>query len=137
MPVESASFISQLNTALPGSLEPKNEGDNHLRLIKQVLKNTFPQFNSTISASSAQIQAAAEVIALGGSISGQLNVNGALTVQTSIEAAGDITTPARIRKGPRDVVTSGSGFQNQKIYVGVGVPSSALGIDGDIYYEIF
>jgi len=41
MPVESSEKISGLNEAWPTGADPKSEGDNHLRLIKHVLKATF------------------------------------------------------------------------------------------------
>lgn len=44
MTVESASFLSQLNLALPDPNDGKSEGDDHLRLLKSVLQGTFPNF---------------------------------------------------------------------------------------------
>lgn len=38
MAVESASLIQQLNELWPLGTDPKSEGDNHIRLIKSVLK---------------------------------------------------------------------------------------------------
>lgn len=46
MTVEAATFIPELDTALPGSSDLKSEGDNHLRLIKTVLKAQFPNFGT-------------------------------------------------------------------------------------------
>jgi len=51
MPVETATYISDLNPAYPGSNDTRKEGDDHLRLIKQTLKNTFPNVNGAVSAS--------------------------------------------------------------------------------------
>ena len=42
MSVESATKISQLNAAWPLGSDQKAEGDDHIRLIKSVLKSTFP-----------------------------------------------------------------------------------------------
>jgi|TARA_B100000029_G_C17300419_1_gene860434 hypothetical protein len=42
MSVESASWVTQLNTANPVVGDPVGEGDDHLRMIKTVLKNSFP-----------------------------------------------------------------------------------------------
>lgn len=42
MAVESATFISQLNSVAPSGTEDAKEGDNHLRLVKAVLQSTFP-----------------------------------------------------------------------------------------------
>lgn len=46
MPVESATYISQLDPSYPAGSEFKSQGDNHLRLIKFCLDNTFPNFTA-------------------------------------------------------------------------------------------
>ena len=46
MTVESASYISQLDPTYPTAGDPKSEGDNHLRLVKTVLKTQFPNFGT-------------------------------------------------------------------------------------------
>jgi len=47
MTVESASYISQLNSAQPTASDNISEGDDHLRLIKSVLKTQFPNLGTT------------------------------------------------------------------------------------------
>jgi len=42
MGLETASFISALNSSWPLGTDSGTFGDNHLRLIKSVLKSTFP-----------------------------------------------------------------------------------------------
>lgn len=42
MSIESATFISDLQPANPPSTDPRGQGDDHLRLIKQVLQNSLP-----------------------------------------------------------------------------------------------
>ena len=42
MALESATFISQLVPANPPGSDLKSQGDDHLRMIKQVLQNCFP-----------------------------------------------------------------------------------------------
>jgi hypothetical protein len=44
MPVESATYINDLDTANPLVGDLVSEGDNHLRLLKSALKTTFPSF---------------------------------------------------------------------------------------------
>lgn len=46
MTVETASYISQLDPTFPASGDQKSEGDNHLRLVKTVLKTQFPNFGT-------------------------------------------------------------------------------------------
>lgn len=42
MALESASYVSGLNSSNPDNLDGKNQGDDHLRMIKAVLLSTFP-----------------------------------------------------------------------------------------------
>jgi hypothetical protein len=49
MPVESGNLINDLNELQPNENDRAGEGSDHLRLIKKVLKNQFPNFRSTAS----------------------------------------------------------------------------------------
>ena len=62
MPVESATYISDLVPANPLSGDTVDQGDNHLRLTKQVLQNQFPNLGAA-----AVTPTAAEVNVLTGS----------------------------------------------------------------------
>lgn len=42
MGLETGTYISDLTPAWPTASETKSQGDDHLRLIKEVVKNTFP-----------------------------------------------------------------------------------------------
>ena len=42
MGIESGNYITNLNSSYPLSSDNVSEGDDHLRLIKNVLKKTFP-----------------------------------------------------------------------------------------------
>lgn len=46
MPVESASFISQLNPSYPDGSNVKSEGDDHIRLVKTTLQGSFPNIGA-------------------------------------------------------------------------------------------
>lgn len=53
MTVETnARFVSQLNESYPRDRDLIKEGDNHIRLVKSVLKNTFPGFTSAATMTS-------------------------------------------------------------------------------------
>ena len=88
MTVETASYISQLDPTYPTAGDPKSEGDNHLRLVKTVLKTQFPNFGTN-----AITATAAEVNYLVGVTSG---VQAQLNTLTSAKAAkaGDTYTGA-------------------------------------------
>ncbi len=56
MTVESASYISQLNSSNPSASDPLSEGDDHLRLVKSVLQTQFPGLATTaVTQTSAQM----------------------------------------------------------------------------------
>lgn len=87
MTVESASYISQLDTTLPTAADLISEGDDHLRLTKTVLKTQFPNFGTTaITASAAEVN---YLVGLTGAIQPQLSNQ----VAGPVHAATDKTTP--------------------------------------------
>ncbi|MCS5736708.1 hypothetical protein, partial [Herbiconiux daphne] len=45
---QSISFINQLNPSIPAPEDLINEGDDHIRLIKQVLQRTFKNFTGAL-----------------------------------------------------------------------------------------
>ena len=47
MAKETASWVTQLDTANPVVGDPVGEGDDHLRMLKTVLKNSFPSTSTT------------------------------------------------------------------------------------------
>jgi hypothetical protein len=49
MPIESATYINSLNPGNPASSDPVADSDNHIRLIKQALKNTFPNVTGPVN----------------------------------------------------------------------------------------
>lgn len=55
MPIETFNFIDSLNTANPGSTDDVLQGDDHIRGLKSVLKNNFPNITAAITATAAQI----------------------------------------------------------------------------------
>lgn len=55
MALENAQYVSQLNVANPLSTDTVSQADDHLRLIKSVLKNTFPNLNSAVTSTADQL----------------------------------------------------------------------------------
>jgi hypothetical protein len=87
MAVESsANYISDLNINWPdGAVDPKSDGDNHLRLLKRTIKATFPSLTGAVNATQGNLNALA---GLSSSVtSTQLNFLTGLTanVQTSLD----------------------------------------------------
>ena len=42
MGLETGTYIDSLNTSNPGATDSVAQGDDHIRLIKSTIKNTFP-----------------------------------------------------------------------------------------------
>lgn len=56
MGLESVTTIGGLVTANPvGATDPKSQGDDHIRMIKNVLKTTFPNLNGVTTVTPAQL----------------------------------------------------------------------------------
>lgn len=54
MGLESGTYISDFNTANPLAGDGKAQGDDHIRLIKTLVKNTFPNANGAINPTPAE-----------------------------------------------------------------------------------
>lgn len=95
MALESATYINQLVSSNPTLADPKGQGDDHLRMIKLVLKNTFPNLTGSVTLTQEQVNAVADttlffkpgmIVIWGGSLAniptGWLLCNGVGTIST-------------------------------------------------------
>lgn len=57
MGLETASFINQLQPANPSGADRLQQGDDHIRLLKQVLKSTFPNLTGAMTLTQATLNA--------------------------------------------------------------------------------
>lgn len=55
MAVESATYISGLDETSPSASDYKYEGDDHMRLLKAVLLNTFPAISGAITSTHTEL----------------------------------------------------------------------------------
>ena len=55
MSLESATYVKQLVSSNPDGSDPKGQGDDHLRLIKTTLLNTFPNLDAAVTVTPAEI----------------------------------------------------------------------------------
>ena len=55
MALENAVYVASLVASNPLSTDTVSQADDHLRLIKTVLKNTFPNLNAPVTASPEQL----------------------------------------------------------------------------------
>lgn len=55
MPIESATYLDDLNPLYPDGADEKSEGDDHLRLLKSVLQATFPNIAGAVTPDEAEL----------------------------------------------------------------------------------
>src|SRR5882672_11204563 len=89
MPLETASYISDLVTGNPAATDGLNQGDDHLRLLKTVIKNTFPNF-SAAALNSTQAAIDAAVAAVTGTSA--LTMLAGAVATPGLRVAGSLTT---------------------------------------------
>ena len=55
MTIESATYVDELDASYPETGTVVSDGDNHLRLIKTVLKASFPNVSGAVAASDVEL----------------------------------------------------------------------------------
>lgn len=55
MAIETATYISDLNISNPPGSDPVGQADDHLRLLKSVIKSTFPNITGPVTSTQAQL----------------------------------------------------------------------------------
>jgi hypothetical protein len=55
MALESASFINGLNASNPTSTDGLGQADDHIRLLKNTIKSTFPNVDAAVTPSPAEL----------------------------------------------------------------------------------
>lgn len=109
VPIETTTTITGLNIAWPEHTDPIGQADSHIRLIKSVLLDTFPNINAPVTGTPAQLNAASGLFGgatptLPGTVStgASLDLQG---MQSTPTVAGDVTITNTAVSG------SGAAFQ--------------------------
>ena len=55
MPLETGEFITDLVITNPLGTDPKSQGDDHLRLLKKTVQQSFPNIDAEVSATPAEL----------------------------------------------------------------------------------
>lgn len=65
MPLESATYVDDLVSTNPLGTDDVSLGDDHIRLIKSVLKNTFPNLDGALTTKLAVLNGVSQLITVG------------------------------------------------------------------------
>lgn len=57
MGLESADFIDELVISNPLATDPKSQGDDHIRLVKKVLQQSFPNISGAVTKTDGELNA--------------------------------------------------------------------------------
>lgn len=129
MPLESATYIDSLNTSNPQETDPLSQSDDHIKLIKTVLKTTFPYITGQVTATHAQLNEAMVVPAILGT-GGNATLNTGIT-QEEVKTAVGITDPAITTDGSTPSLASDITAEEVRTLISAA-PSSTPG-----YLEIY
>jgi hypothetical protein len=55
MGLETGTYIDSLNTSNPGATDSVAQGDDHIRLLKSTIKNTFPNITGSMTATHTEL----------------------------------------------------------------------------------
>lgn len=91
MPVETATYITDLVPANPTHTDGLNQADSHLRLTKSVLHATFPSLNAPVTGTPTQLNQAAAANATAGSHVIASAASGASETFKAVAGSGDVT----------------------------------------------
>lgn len=120
MALETATLISGLQPSNPTTADPVRQGDDHIRLIKGALKNTFPNLTAAMTASAAELNklaglatTQAELAKLSGLLSttAELNkLNGVTATSAEIQKLAGMTSSTAELNKLTGVVTTPTEF---------------------------
>ena len=124
MGLESATFIENLNINNPEAVDAISQADDHLRLIKSVLKASFPNINAAVTAVPAELNKKTAIISDG---AGQLTFNTNVT-QALMQTLLGIIKPALSIDGSTLSIDSGTTAADIR---------TALGVSGTSILDVY
>ena len=117
MAIESATFINQLDTANPEISDAYSTADDHIRLTKAVLRNTFVDLGSEVSASAGEFNFLRGVTS---NLQTQIEVTNALY--------NDIT-------GGTATVANAIQWEGATRFVSTATANVGQGVNGDLWFR--
>jgi hypothetical protein len=131
MGVETATYISQLSATNPLGTDPVSEGDNQIRLVKEVLQAQFPNFTAaTVDPTVTELN---YVDGVTSAIQTQIDSKSATTGNASIATVGTVTTGVwqGTDVGTAHGGTGSSTTSGARTNLGVAIGSDVQAYDAD------
>lgn len=141
MALESATYPNQLVETNPTGADPKGAGDDHIRMLKRVIKATFPNLTGAVTMTQAQLNQLGTpnlfvqpgmIVMWSGSLSslpaGWLLCNGVGTISTG-ESVPDLRDRFILGAGASAAVRAVGGTATHTHALSVAITPTALTID--------
>lgn len=120
----STIYIDDLNPVNPEGDDAKSQGDNHLRFIKRVLKNTFSNVTGPVTATHTELNT------LDGITATTAQLNG--TTQAMSATSGYIALQGGLYLQWGSFSSSGTSVGNATVTFGTAFPTACLVIVGNV-----
>lgn len=138
MPLEAATYISDLVSTNPAVADASNQGDDHIRLVKAVVKATFPNVNGAVTMTPAQLNSIPSLSAPGSAHATPANPTGNASGTLVMMGLGSscVITPNRSGKvlfiisGNAQNANSVDGWTYQIRYGTGAAPSNGAAVAG-------
>ena len=131
MPIENnPQYIDDLNPSYPQETDPLSQADDHIKHIKTVLKQTFPNIDGQVTATQADLNEAMVVPAMLGT-GGNVTLNTGIT-QDDIKTAVGITDPAITTDGSSPSLASFITAEEIRTLIGAQASANSIGLS-DVY----
>ena len=127
MALETASYINGLVTTNPAGSDPVAQADDHIRLIKTVIKNTFPNVTGAVTATQTDLNNA--LPKSGGTMTGTLTLNTS-TPTNALEAASKGYVDTKVAASTSGLTDPGSAGMVARTTTGVTVARTISGGSG-------
>jgi len=112
--VGADKFINALVVSNPTGGDDKREGDDHIRGLKNTLKNTFPNINAVVTATPAQLNDVANKVSKAGdTMTGALTAPGLNTPRVGVQSVESDFAIITVKNGAGDRVL-------EALYAGAG-----------------
>ena len=125
MSLESATHIHELVPTNPASGDPKYQGDDHLRMIKATLKNTFPNITGPVEASHEEINFLAGV---------ERPIVEQLAEKLDADEVGNAEDKVPLNNGSLNVSLNADMWDGANLIIRTSPPTNDIGKNGDICF---
>lgn len=125
MALETGSYVGDLTATNPAAADPKSQGDDHLRLIKAALRQSFAGFTGPVLVSGVN-----------GGAANAYTLTPATALLAYVAPMVIVFSPAATNTGAATINVSGLGAQNLKSVAGEDLTSGEL-VAGRFYFAIY